>query len=322
MRTRIPRRKRAAAPHDQGYKRLFSHSSAVEALLHGFLREDWADRLDFSTLERVGNSFVSDDLRERHSDVIWRLRFRDGEKGWLYLLLELQSTSYHFMAVRLQSYAALLQEEVIRKEKLRTGDPPPFVLPVVFYNGERPWKAPREMRSLYREVQPDLRGWLPDLRYLVLDVRRLDLNCPELIGNWVAALLRIEVCQDPDDLPGLAEELASMLPSDDLELRRTVTIWLDSIFHRTFPYTTIALTEDPEEGDMLEQTVRKWGELMMARGELAGMRKLVLQLLTKRFGRLSAPVRRQVEAISTPRELSSLHRKILTARTLRETGLG
>ncbi|HEX6902639.1 MAG TPA: Rpn family recombination-promoting nuclease/putative transposase [Thermoanaerobaculia bacterium] len=316
MRTRIPGRKRTASRHDQGYKRLFSHPSAVEHLLRGFLREDWADRLDFSSLERVGNSFVSDDLRERHSDVIWRLRFQ-GKGQWLYLLLELQSTSHHFMAVRLQSYAALLQEEVIRREKLRTRDPLPLVLPVVFYNGERPWRAPREMRSLYREVQPGLRHWLPDLRYLVLDVRRLDLNRPELAGNWVAALLRIEACPNPDDLHGLAEELASMLPPEDSELRRTITIWLNSIFHRALPGAIIPLTKDTE-GDMLEQTVRKWGELMMARG----MRKLVLQLLTQRFGRLSAPVRRQVEAISTPRELSSLHRKIVTARTLQETGLG
>ncbi len=69
---------------------------------------------------------------------------------------------------------------------------------------------------------------------------------------------------------------------------------------------------------MLEQTVRKWGELMMARG----MRELVLQNLRQRFGRLPVRVRRQVSEISTPRELTALNRKILTARTLRETGLG
>jgi predicted transposase YdaD len=67
----------------------------VEGLLRGFLPEDWTVRLDFSTLEKVGNSFVSDDLRERHGDLIWRLRFNGAEGGWfyLYLLLEFQSTS-------------------------------------------------------------------------------------------------------------------------------------------------------------------------------------------------------------------------------------
>jgi predicted transposase YdaD len=87
--------------HDHGYKRLFSHPQTIEELVRGFLRQDWVERLDFSTLERVGNGFVSDDLRERQSDVLWRMRWTGEGKDWfyLYLLLEFQSTSYPFMAV-------------------------------------------------------------------------------------------------------------------------------------------------------------------------------------------------------------------------------
>jgi predicted transposase YdaD len=81
--------------HDPGYKSLFSHRIMVEELLRGFVREDWIDRLDFSTLQKVANSFVSGDLRERHSDLIWRLRLRGDDERWLYLylLLEFQSTA-------------------------------------------------------------------------------------------------------------------------------------------------------------------------------------------------------------------------------------
>src|SRR6185295_13993151 len=116
--------------HDPGYKGLFSHSTMVEGLLRGFVQEDWIERLDFSTLEKVGNSFVSDDLRERHSDVIWRLRLRGAKDRWvyLYLLLEFQSTSDPFMAVRLLTYVGLLLEEIIRKENLKPGDHLPAVL--------------------------------------------------------------------------------------------------------------------------------------------------------------------------------------------------
>ena len=51
------------AEHDGGYKLLFSHPRTVEELLRGFVHEGWVERLDFSTLERVGASFVSHDLR-------------------------------------------------------------------------------------------------------------------------------------------------------------------------------------------------------------------------------------------------------------------
>jgi hypothetical protein len=76
--------------HDTGYKKLFSHPEMVEDLLRGFVKEDWVQELDFSTLTREFNSYVSEELRERHDDMVWRVRFRD-RWLYLYLLLEFQS---------------------------------------------------------------------------------------------------------------------------------------------------------------------------------------------------------------------------------------
>jgi hypothetical protein len=64
----------AAATYDSGYKLLFSHAQVVEDLLRGFVAEDWVAELDFATLEKVAASYVSDDLREREDDIVWRLR--------------------------------------------------------------------------------------------------------------------------------------------------------------------------------------------------------------------------------------------------------
>ena len=62
------------AKHDSAYKLLFSHALMVEDLLKGFVREEWVEKLDFSTLEKVNGSYVSDDLRQRADDVVWRVR--------------------------------------------------------------------------------------------------------------------------------------------------------------------------------------------------------------------------------------------------------
>ena len=51
------------AEHDQSYKRLFSHPQMVEDLLCGFVHEEWVNQLDFSTLETVKDSFMSDNLK-------------------------------------------------------------------------------------------------------------------------------------------------------------------------------------------------------------------------------------------------------------------
>lgn len=100
-----------AQPHDSGYKLLFSHPAMVADLLKGFVAEDWVRELDFTTLEKQSGSYVSDDLRPRAEDVVWRVRWRD---RWLYvyLLLEFQSEVDPFMAVRLLVYVGLLYQDL------------------------------------------------------------------------------------------------------------------------------------------------------------------------------------------------------------------
>ena len=44
--------------YDRAYKKLFTRPEVVEELLRGFLREDWAAGLDFTTLEPVNGSFL------------------------------------------------------------------------------------------------------------------------------------------------------------------------------------------------------------------------------------------------------------------------
>ncbi len=75
--------------HDSGYKQLFSFPAMVADLIRGFVREAWVDDLDFDTLERKNGSYVSDDLREREDDIIWRLKWK-GEERWMfvYFLIE------------------------------------------------------------------------------------------------------------------------------------------------------------------------------------------------------------------------------------------
>ena len=92
-------------PQDTSGKLLFSHPRMVEDLLRGFVTGPWSDALGFATLENRSAAFISDDLRRRHGDLLWRLRC--GET-WLYVALEFQSTVDRSMAVRLLTYTGLL----------------------------------------------------------------------------------------------------------------------------------------------------------------------------------------------------------------------
>ena len=106
--------------HDAAYKDLFSHPRMVEDLLRGFAAPEWSGALDFTTLEKLPAEYVSDDLRRRHGDLVWRLRFRE---TWLYLLvmLEFQSSTDPYMAVRVLVYTGLLYQDLIRRGALGPG---------------------------------------------------------------------------------------------------------------------------------------------------------------------------------------------------------
>jgi putative YhgA-like transposase len=315
----------------------------VEELLRGFLHGDWIQRLDFSTLERVSNSFVSDDLRERHSDLIWRLRLRGDEKRWvyLYLLLEFQSTSDPFMAVRLLTYVGLLLEEIIRKENLKTGERLPAVLPLVLYSGRGRWRAPLRLETHFAPVPKALRRHLPRLTYLLLDERRLDLDRPGLERNPTAAFFQVETNETGEALPSLYRQLRDRLPPGDSDLRRTIDAWFSRVVQRTVPETIIPEGVNFEEASMLEENLILWSEKIRkealregrkegrreAREEARrkiqeGMRKVLLQQMTLRFGRLPEKVRRRVEQINSNQEMQRLTRKVLSAKSLEEMGLG
>ncbi len=53
--------------HDASYKQLFSHPEVVRDLVLGFIPDQWLHSLDFSTLEKVPGSFITEDLRHRSS---------------------------------------------------------------------------------------------------------------------------------------------------------------------------------------------------------------------------------------------------------------
>src|SRR3954447_1010284 len=83
----------------------------------------------------------------------------------------------------------------------------------------------------------------------------------------------------PSDLPRLTRELAQLLPGEEPELRRTITIWLRAVLRRTFPGVTIPRMVDLEDAPMLEETALEWKQQYLKEGRQEGMRQLLLQLL-------------------------------------------
>lgn len=323
----------------------------VADLLRGFVKERWVQDLDLSTLERVNGGYVSDDLRDRESDVVWRVKLRRGGWIYVYLLLEFQSTVDPYMSLRMLTYLGLLYQDLLRQGMLTPSGKLPPVLPIVLYNGYRPWYAALDVAELIEEVPGGLERYRPSLRYCLLDELRLGESDLESIRNLAAALFRLEQGQGPQEIHGVLSALAEWLREPEHEsLRRAFRTWLVRVLLPSrAPGIHIPDMRDLEEVKMLlEEEGIDWSRTWVQQGReegreqgreegrkegreqgreeileqnLQAMRPAVLTQMEQRFGPLSEETRRQVEAISSMEELAQILNKILKASSLTDLDL-
>ncbi len=221
--------------HDSSYRRFFSQPRMVEGLLRGFVAEPWVEHLDFSTLRKASGSFVSRQMEQREADLVWMVDFAgDDTPACICILIELQSRTERFMAVRFMAYVALLYEALIAGRHLTPARKLPLVVPIGFYNGVRPWRAARDMAELVEVADPSAELYRPRLRYRLIDVSRYSAEELALRQSPVAALFRLEKSRDWLEIHRGVEQLYGLLRSPgDEELRQIFAAWLkDVVFPR------------------------------------------------------------------------------------------
>ena len=256
--------------YDPACKLLFAHPRMAEDLLRGFVARRWSHALDFGTLELRSATSVSDDLRRREGDLLWRVRFGG---TWLYVQLEFQSTVDPTMAVRLLSRTGLLYQDLLREGEVAPGGQLPPVLSVVLYNGRRSrWTAAVEVEEMIAPAGEGLARYQPSLRYELLDVR--GCGADDLPArNMVSALIGLENSRTPGELERWLDALLDWVRGPgERELKRAFGAWIRRVLlaHR-FPGTVLEREAELEEvRTMLEEQVREWTQQWYEEGREEG----------------------------------------------------
>jgi len=311
--------------HDGGYKLLFGNKRMVEDLLRGFVPQSWVDELDFSTLQLCEGSYVAEDHDRFEQDMVWRVRWEgertQGERRWLYvyLLLEFQSRVERFMAVRMLNYLSLLYLDLVKQRELTESDKLPPVLPLVLYNGEQRWSAPRQVSELIETVPGGLTVYRPSLEYLVIDENRYSEEELASLENLAAALFRLEQSREPRRVREIVDALARRLQGAGKgPMRRAFGQWLHKVLlPERFPGVEIPETESLEDAQtMLRQRVIEWDRRVQELKE-AGRREILLRQLEHKFGTVDPAARRRIED-AEDRQLLAWGENLLTAEHLED----
>jgi predicted transposase/invertase (TIGR01784 family) len=163
-------------PHDALFKAAFSQLDLARSALEFLLLPDVKAHLVLSTLQVCPGSFVDDELRHAHTDLLYRVQVRGGSEGLVYVLCEHQSTFDPRMPLRLLRYLLRIWEAW---EHDHPGARLPIVIPVVLCHDPGGWRAAPEFASML-DASPELLAavgpFQPLFRFVLDDLKAHSLE--------------------------------------------------------------------------------------------------------------------------------------------------
>lgn len=193
-----------STPHDAVFKKMMTHPEIAQDFLKIHLPESLCKLCDLTTLKLESTTFIEDDLKTYYSDVLWLLKTREGE-GYIYCVIEHQSTAVPHMAFRLMRYAtAAMQHHLDSGNKTL-----PLVIPMLFYHGEQS-PYPFSLNWLDEFDDPHLARQLYTEAFPLVDITIISDD--EIMQHKRIALLELMQKHIRDrDLMGLVDRLVSLL---------------------------------------------------------------------------------------------------------------
>ena len=194
---------------DAPYKLVFQDRDLLEEAVR-VVAPALADAYDFKSAIALDKEHLAATNRTRLQDKVYLVEPRDPRRPRLLVVLEFQSSHDSNMALRMEEYSYLASTGAPPDTRAGTrkgmAGRPPEVLPLVIYNGDRPWRASAE--GIVRRIGDEPLMRMPV--YVTLDVPRLakgpghhGRRPPP--GSRLATLAGVEAAS-PEHLPTLLAE--------------------------------------------------------------------------------------------------------------------
>ena len=131
--------------HDEMFRRSLENPIIAKEFIQTYLPKEISSQIDVNTLALVKETFVEEDLKKSLSDVLCKAKF-NGVDGYIYFLIEHQSTSEHWMSFRLLKYIVNILDH--HKRHTESKKLPP-VYATVFYTGKSKYNSPVKLWDLF-----------------------------------------------------------------------------------------------------------------------------------------------------------------------------
>lgn len=264
----------SSTPHDAAFKGFMSKIDNARDFFDIHLPDHIKQLCDFDTLAITNSSFVDKQLRARLSDVLYSVKTQQGE-GYLYMLVEHQSTPDKLMSWRMMHYAFLAMNQHLQQGHHEL----PLVVPILFYHGKTtpyPYSQPWAHCFPWPEIASDLYSQ----PFPLVDITVIDDN--ELVNHRKVAVMELAMKHRDlrDNIERVTQRLAEAMNknyhrSDDIiTIFNYLFITMDSPHFETVVNQLIFQLENNQEAIMnIAQRLQEGIDIGVNRGIDIGVNK-------------------------------------------------
>jgi predicted transposase/invertase (TIGR01784 family) len=168
--------------YDEAFMEVFTNVKIVKSLLEDFIKEEWVELIDFSSMESAKSVFKGINDSKRESDLLIKFKLTKKKPANLYIfvLMEFQSKAEP-MILRLLEYLT----RIYKKQKTDHNTLYP-VVPIVIYNGKEQWKELNSFIEHFPLISDDIKKYIPDFKYILIDIARFGDNLLESLKDAVS----------------------------------------------------------------------------------------------------------------------------------------
>ncbi len=289
-------------PHDAVFRAVFSQPEHAAGELQAVLPAALSARIDWSTLRREPGSYIDEELRGRHTDLLFSVVARgvggDGEsrRAFLYILVEHQSEPDDFMLLRILVYEVRIWQKF--RQDFQSAKRLPAIIPVVIHHGKGGWTAPTRFAELLDwgpDEQSELAPFVPTFQLLLDDLGRVsndDIRARTMATAYARlTLFFLRNARNPDELREKLSDFGALLrahlrtPTGQEDLLQLLRYHM--IVNEGLPVflkkAVIEATADEEATMSMWDILQAEGEARgEARGEAKGKAKAVIAVLKAR----------------------------------------
>ncbi len=206
----VHKKEKIKSPHDVYFKKNWADLQFVHSFLDSYLSFDIRKNIKMDTLEICKDSFVSEDMKEFYSDMLYKVQLEENEM-FIYLLFEHKSYPDRMIFIQLYRYILSVLETYLQNHKgVEDAKNLPLVLPLVLYHGKEKWNMPTQFADCFQSVSEEMKAFVPNFCYTLFDLSTFsDADIKGSIKNQIVLLVLKHIFRN--DLLAVLPKISDLL---------------------------------------------------------------------------------------------------------------